>query len=85
MAIHRFWHRPIFRFQPARLWYLLVLTGYGQPILAGIRLDDISLILQGVVPAAVLALLVQGLFALTERGLLPKGLHIQVSEPKLAR
>jgi len=59
--------------------------GYGQPILTGIRLDDIGLILQGAVPAAVLALLVQGLFALIERGLLPKGLRIQASKPKSVR
>ena len=34
--------------------------GYGEPILTGLRLHDIGLILQGAVPAAVLALLVQG-------------------------
>ncbi|HZC00681.1 MAG TPA: amino acid ABC transporter permease, partial [Gammaproteobacteria bacterium] len=49
--------------------------GYGQPILTGIRLDDIDLILQGAVPAAVMALLVQGLFELAERRLIPKGLR----------
>jgi osmoprotectant transport system permease protein len=51
--------------------------GYGQPILTGIRLDDTSLILQGAVPAAVLALLVQGLFELLERRLLPRSLRAQ--------
>lgn len=48
--------------------------GYGQPILTGIRLDDIGLILQGAVPAAVLALLVQGIFEVAERYLLPRSL-----------
>ncbi len=48
--------------------------GYGQPILTGIRLDDTGLILEGAIPAAVLALLVQGLFELAERRLVPKGL-----------
>ena len=50
--------------------------GYGQPILTGLRLDDMSLILQGAVPAAVLALLVQGLFDISERVLVPRGLRL---------
>jgi len=45
--------------------------GYGQPILTGIRLDDTALILEGVIPAALLALVVQGLFGLLERRLVP--------------
>ena len=49
--------------------------GYGQPILTGIRLDDTGLILMGAVPAALLALLAQGLFDLIERLLVPKGLR----------
>jgi len=59
----------------ATLAALIGAGGYGQPILTGIRLDDIGLILQGAVPAAVLALLVQGVFELTERRLLPRGLR----------
>ena len=50
--------------------------GYGQPILTGLRLDDMGLILQGAIPAAVLALLVQGLFELSERILVPRGLRL---------
>lgn len=61
----------------ATLSALIGAGGYGQPILTGIRLDDIGLILQGAIPAAVLALLVQGLFELVERGLLPRGLRLQ--------
>jgi osmoprotectant transport system permease protein len=53
----------------ATLAALIGAGGYGQPILTGIRLDDIGLILQGAVPAAVLALLVQGIFELIERRL----------------
>lgn len=68
----------------ATLGALIGAGGYGQPILTGIRLDDIGLILQGAVPAAALALLVQGLFELIERGLLPKGLRIQAYESKSA-
>jgi osmoprotectant transport system permease protein len=66
----------------ATLSALIGAGGYGQPILTGIRLDDIGLILQGAVPAAVLALLAQGLFELIERALLPRGLALQASELK---
>jgi osmoprotectant transport system permease protein len=59
----------------ATLAALIGAGGYGQPILTGIRLDDTPLILQGAVPAAVLALLVQGLFELLEKGLLPRSLR----------
>ncbi|HEW97388.1 MAG: amino acid ABC transporter permease [Candidatus Parabeggiatoa sp. nov. 3] len=61
----------------ATLGALIGAGGYGQPILTGIRLDDMSLILQGAIPAAVLALLVQGLFELAERGIVPKGLQVK--------
>jgi osmoprotectant transport system permease protein len=52
-------------------------SGLGQPILTGIRLDDTNLILQGAIPAAGLALLVQGLFELAERLVVPKGLQLK--------
>lgn len=48
--------------------------GYGQPIFSGVRLSDTNLILQGAIPAAVLALLVQGVFEVIERIVVPKGL-----------
>ena len=51
----------------ATLGALIGAGGYGQPILTGIRLDSVPLILEGAVPAAVLALLVQGFFDLVER------------------
>lgn len=63
----------------ATLGALIGAGGYGQPILTGIRLDDIGLILEGAVPAAVLALLVQGGFALLGRALTPRGLRLQAS------
>jgi osmoprotectant transport system permease protein len=50
--------------------------GYGQPIITGTRLNDLSIILQGAIPAAVMALAVQGLFELAERFIVPKGLRI---------
>jgi osmoprotectant transport system permease protein len=61
----------------ATLGALIGAGGYGQPILTGIRLDDIGLILEGAVPAAVLALLVQGLFELAEAVVVPKGLRLK--------
>jgi osmoprotectant transport system permease protein len=60
----------------ATLGALIGAGGYGQPILAGIRLDDLGLILEGAVPAALLALAVQGLFDLAERALVPRGLRL---------
>ena len=60
----------------ATLGALIGAGGYGQPILTGIRLDDIGLILQGAVPAALLALLAQGVFEIGERILVPKGLRL---------
>lgn len=61
----------------ATLGALIGAGGYGQPILTGIRLDDMGLILQGAVPAAVLALVVQGLFDFAERMFVPKGLRLK--------
>ena len=63
----------------ATLGALIGAGGYGQPILTGIRLDDIDLILQGAIPAAVMALLFQGLFELAERHLVPKGLRLSTT------
>ena len=60
----------------ATLAALIGAGGYGQPILTGIRLDDLNLILQGAVPAALLALGVQGLFELAERRVIPRGLRL---------
>ena len=60
----------------ATLAALIGAGGYGQPILTGIRLDDINLILQGAIPAAVLALLVQGLFEVIERRVLTRRVSV---------
>jgi len=59
----------------ATLGALIGAGGYGQPILIGIRLDDVGLILEGAIPAALLALAVQGLFELVERRIVPAGLR----------
>jgi osmoprotectant transport system permease protein len=61
----------------ATLGALIGAGGYGQPILTGIRLQDYGLIAQGAVPAAGLALVVQGMFELAERWLVPRGLRLR--------
>jgi len=63
----------------ATLGALIGAGGYGQPILTGIRLDDIGLILEGAIPAAVLALLMQWLFDGVELFIVPKGLRLEPS------
>ena len=50
--------------------------GYGQAILTGIRLNDTAIILEGAVPAALMALAAQGLFELLERAVVPRGLRV---------
>lgn len=60
----------------ATLGALIGAGGYGQPILTGIRLDNIGMILEGAVPAAVLALVVQGVFEVFERVMTPRGLRL---------
>lgn len=60
----------------ATLGALIGAGGYGQPILTGIRLDDVGLILEGAVPAALLALVAQGLFEVAERFVVSKGLRL---------
>lgn len=59
----------------ATLGALIGAGGYGEPILTGIRLNNLQLILEGAIPAAVLALLVMGCFQLLERWLTPRGLR----------
>ena len=61
----------------ATLGALIGAGGFGQPIFTGIRLDDLGLILEGAVPASLLALAVQGAFELAERLLLPRGLRLK--------
>jgi osmoprotectant transport system permease protein len=60
----------------ATIGALIGAGGFGQPILTGIRRDDLSMILfEGAIPAAVLALAVQGAFDLAEKWLVPRGLR----------
>jgi osmoprotectant transport system permease protein len=60
----------------ATIGALIGAGGFGQPILTGIRRDDVRMILlEGAIPAALLALAVQGAFDLAERFLVPRGLR----------
>lgn len=58
----------------ATLAALIGAGGYGQPILTGVRLARTSLLLEGAVPAATMALVVQLLFERLERKFVSKGL-----------
>ncbi len=61
----------------ATIGALIGAGGFGQPILTGIRRDDVAMILyEGAIPAAVLALAVQGAFDVAERWLVPRGLRV---------
>jgi osmoprotectant transport system permease protein len=51
--------------------------GYGELIFTGLYKYDKALILQGAIPTALLALLVQGFFELAERLLVPRGLRLR--------
>ncbi len=61
----------------ATLGGLIGAGGYGQPIFTGIPLNNMGLVLEGAVPAALMALAVQGLFELAERAVVPRGLRLR--------
>ena len=60
----------------ATLAALIGAGGLGEPILSGLNLNDHVTILQGAIPAALLALLVQWFFDLLDRVLIPQGLRL---------
>jgi osmoprotectant transport system permease protein len=49
--------------------------GFGEPISTGLSLNDVPTILHGAIPAALMAIVVQGAFALLERAVVPKALR----------
>ncbi|HEX3146640.1 MAG TPA: glycine betaine ABC transporter substrate-binding protein [Gemmataceae bacterium] len=63
----------------ATLGALIGAGGYGQPIQAGLQNVDRGEILFGAIPAAVMALVAQGLFEVAERVLVPRGLRLTPS------
>lgn len=60
----------------ATLAALIGAGGLGEPILSGLNLNDNATILEGAIPAAILALIVQWFFDVLDRVLIPKGLRI---------
>jgi osmoprotectant transport system permease protein len=54
--------------------------GYGERIVAGLAVNDHALMLAGAIPAALLALLIQGLFELSERKFLSYGLRQNLAQ-----
>ena len=49
--------------------------GFGEPISTGLSLNDVTIILEGAIPSALMALLVEGAFLLVERFVVPRGLQ----------
>jgi osmoprotectant transport system substrate-binding protein/osmoprotectant transport system permease protein len=60
----------------ATLAALIGAGGLGEPIFIGLSLNDHAMILEGAVPVAVLALLVEALFGGLDRWLIPRGLRL---------
>jgi osmoprotectant transport system permease protein len=61
----------------ATLAALVGAGGLGEPILRGLQTLNPDQTLQGAIPAAVLALVVQGLFGLLDRLVIPRGLRLE--------
>ena len=61
----------------ATLGGLIGAGGYGLTILIGLNKNDWRLLLEGALPAMALALVVQGLFEVAERFLVPRGLRLK--------
>jgi osmoprotectant transport system permease protein len=60
----------------ATLAALIGAGGLGEPIISGLNLNDHATILEGAIPAAILALAVQAGFGLIERIVVPRGLRL---------
>ena len=58
--------------------------GYGERIVAGLAVNDTSMLLAGALPAAALALAVQWAFELLERWAVPAGLRLGARGPETA-
>jgi osmoprotectant transport system permease protein len=63
----------------ATLGGLIGAGGYGEPIMDGVTRNDYRLILEGAIPAVAMALLVQALFEVIERFVVPRGLRLRMS------
>jgi osmoprotectant transport system permease protein len=64
----------------ATLAALIGAGGLGEPILSGLNLNDRATILEGAIPAALLALAVQAIFTMLDRLIIPTGLRIRLAD-----
>ena len=68
----------------ATLAALIGAGGLGEPIISGLALNDAEVILQGAIPAALLAILVQVCFDGLDRLIIPRGLRLEAAFQKVA-
>jgi len=61
----------------ATLAALIGAGGLGEPIISGLNLNDKTTILEGAIPAAVMAIAAQGLFSILDRFIIPRGLQLR--------
>ena len=61
----------------ATLAALIAQGGLGDPIIAGLAINDTGTILEGAIPAAILALAAGWLFDLLDLAIIPKGLRLK--------
>jgi osmoprotectant transport system permease protein len=61
----------------ATLAALIGAGGLGEPIIGGLNLNDGTMILEGAIPAALMAIAAQGLFSILDRFLIPRGLRLR--------
>lgn len=61
----------------ATLAALIGAGGLGEPIISGLNLNDHRTILEGAIPAALMAVAAQGLFFILDRLLIPRGLQLR--------
>lgn len=61
----------------ATLAALIGAGGLGEPIISGLNLNDHATILEGAIPAALMAVAAQGLFWILDRILIPRGLQLR--------
>ena len=68
----------------ATLAALIGAGGLGEPIISGLALNDAEVILQGAIPAALLAILVQVCFDGLDRLIIPRGLRLEAASQHAA-
>jgi osmoprotectant transport system permease protein len=61
----------------ATLAALIGAGGLGEPIISGLNLNDNTLILEGAIPAALMAIAAQALFPVLDRFIIPRGLRLK--------